>query len=113
MENALKIPDIELNTIQYFVDDVYMGNITTEQLAKIRANILQYIIVTKNTAILNKIYFIGHEDSNDKPGKRVRITMDKYGNLSDLPWECNHVRRSLLSIIDMTNEFTEIFKNLK
>ena len=95
METVLKIPEIVNNTIKYFVDNEFVGDVNVYQMNQIRENIIDYIIKNKNKSILDRFYFIGHKDSNDKPGEEIKITMDVFGNFSDSPWEFNHVRRSM------------------
>ena len=101
MEKVLEIPRITNTTIRYFVDGEFVDNVTVDEVNKIRENVLEYIVNTKDISILNRFYFIGHKDSNDKMGKETRITMDNFGNLSELPWEMAHVRRSTYHIIQI------------
>ena len=99
MEKVLEIPRITNTTIKYFVDNEFIDNVTVDEVNKIRENVLEYIVNTKDISILNRFYFIGHEDSNDKMGKEIKITMDNFGNLSDLPSEMAHVRRSMYHLM--------------
>ena len=101
MENILNIPEITNNTIQYFVDDKLVDNVTVDQVNQIRENVINYIIENKDKSILDKFYFVGHRDSNDKPGEEIKITMDVFGNFSDLTWEMNHVRRSIMRLMQL------------
>ena len=101
MENVLNIPEITNNTIQYFVDGEFVENVTVDQVNQIRENVINYIIENKDKSILDKFYFVGHRDSNDKPGEEIKITMDVFGNFSDLPWEMNHVRRSMMRLMSV------------
>jgi len=114
MENILlKIPKIINTTIQYFVDSEYIDNVDGNEVNKIRENVLEYIVNTKDISILNRFYFIGHEDTNDgKMGEEVKITMDIYGNLSHLPWEMAHVRRSMYHLMEIVRKNKEIFFEL-
>ena len=114
MENVLNIPRITNTTIQYFVDDEFVGNVDVNEVNKIRENVLEYIINTKDISILNRFYFIGHKDTNDgKIGEEVKITMDNYGDLSDLPWEMTHVRRSMMYLTDIALKHCELLNSLK
>ena len=110
MEKVLEIPRTTNTTIQYFVDDEFIDNVTTNEVNKIRENVLEYIVNTKDISIFNRFYFIGHEDTNDgKVGEEVKITMDIYGNLSHLPWEMTHVRRSMMHLMEIIRKNQEIF----
>jgi len=100
MEKVLEIPRITNNTMQYFVDGEFVDNVTVDEVNKIRENVLEYIVNTKDSSILNRFYFIGHKDTNNgKMGEEVKMTMDDYGNFSDFPWEITHVRRSLMHLM--------------
>ena len=100
------IPEIKNTLMKLFVNDEYLGDVTIDQVNKIRVDVVKYIVETGNESILNDFYFIGHEDSNDVMGKEIKITMtDKYGNLSDSPWEMNHVRRSMYELLQLCNKF--------
>ena len=111
MENILNIPEITNNTIQYFVDDEFVGNITVDQVNQIRENVINYIIENKDKSILDKFYFVGHRDSNDKPGEEIKITMDIWGNFSNLPWEMNHVRRSMMRLMQIERKNCELLNS--
>jgi len=109
MEKALEIPRITNTTLQYFVDGEFVDNVTVDEVNKIRENVLEYIVDTKDISILNRFYFIGHKDTNDgKIGEEVKITMDNFGNLSDLPWEMSHVRRSMYHLMQIGREYSEL-----
>ena len=99
MEKVFEIPEITNNTIKYFVDNKFVGDVTVDQVNQIRENIIEYMIENEDKSILDRFYFVGHKDSNDKPGEEVKITMDVLGNFSDSPWEMNHVRRSMMRLI--------------
>ena len=76
MENVLQIPRITNTTIQYFVDGEFIDNVTVDEVNKIRENVLEYIVNTKDISILNRFYFIGHKDTNDgKMGEEVKMTL--------------------------------------
>lgn len=113
MENVLNIPEITNNTIQYFVDGKFVGNVTVDQVNQIRENVINYIIENKDKSILDKFYFVGHRDSNDKPGEEIKITMDVFGNFSDLPWEMNHVRRSMMRLMSVERINNELLHSLE
>lgn len=113
MENVLNIPEITNNTIQYFVDGEFVENVTVDQVNQIRENVINYIIENKDKSILDKFYFVGHRDSNDKPGEEIKITMDVFGNFSDLPWEMNHVRRSMMRLMSVERINNELLYSLE
>ena len=113
MENVLNIPEITNNTIQYFVDGEFVENVTVDQVNQIRENVINYIIENKDKSILDKFYFVGHRDSNDKPGEEIKITMDAFGNFSDLPWEMNHVRRSMMRLMSVERINNELLHSLE
>lgn len=112
MENVLQIPRITNTTIKYFVDGEFIDNVTVDEVNKIRENVLEYIVNTKDISIINRFYFIGHKDTNDgKMGEEVKMTMDNYGNLSDLPWEMSHVRRSMYHLMQIGRKHCELLNN--
>lgn len=111
-ENILEIPEITDATLKYFVNDKFVGNITLEQTCKIRLNVVKYIIDNKDISILDKFYFIGHKDSNTLSGEEIKITMDKFGNFSESPWELNHVRRSMFKLMEIERTNINIFKEI-
>ena len=113
MENVLNIPEITNNTIQYFVDEEFVENVTVDQVNQIRENVINYIIENKDKSILDKFYFVGHRDSNDKPGEEIKITMDVFGNFSDLAWEMNHVRRSMMRLMSVEHINNELLHSLE
>lgn len=113
MENVLNIPEITNNTIQYFVDGEFVENVTVDKVNKIRENVINYIIDNKDKSILDKFYFVGHRDSNDKAGEEIKITMDVFGNFSDLPWEMNHVRRSMMRLMSVERINNELLHSLE
>lgn len=113
MENVLNIPEIVNNTIQYFADGKFVCNVTVDQVNQIRENVINYIIENKDKSILDKFYFVGHRDSNDKPGEEIKITMDVFGNFSDLPWEMNHVRRSMMRLMSVERINNELLHSLE
>lgn len=49
-------------------------------------------------------------------GEEIVITMDSFGNLSNLPWEMAHVRRSMMRMMRIGREHAELlytFENKK
>lgn len=113
MEDILQIPEITDNKLKYFVDGKFVGYVTVDQVNKIRLNVLEYIIENKDKSILDRFYFVGHRDSNVKVGEEIKITMvDIWGNLSDLPWEMNHVRRSMMNLMKIGRENCELIKQI-
>ena len=105
MEKVLEIPKITNTTLQYFVDGEYVDNVDVNEVNKIRENVLMYIIETKDASILDRFYFVGHKDSNSgKMGEEVKITMDNFGNFSNLPWEMSHVRRSMMHLMEIWSQ---------
>lgn len=113
MERMLEIPRITNTTIKYFVDGEYVDNVTVDEVSKIRENVLEHIVATQDASILTRFYFVGHKDSNDKMGEEIVITMDSFGNLSDLPWEMTHVRRSISRMLRITGEHTELLNSFR
>lgn len=112
-EEALKIPLINDNTVKYYVDGEYIGDLNPEQFNVIREKVIKYIIETKDISILDRFYIIGHQDSNDKPGPEQKMTLDVYGNIIEwIPWEMSHIRRSLRNILTMEMENDSLFQEL-
>ena len=98
MNKALEIPVVD-NLLQYYVDGKFIGRVDNDQVYFIRLNVCKYIDETGDKSILDKFYFIGHEDSNVTPGKEIKITIDENGEFSDFPWEMNHYRRSMWQLL--------------
>jgi hypothetical protein len=112
MEKILEIPKITNTTLQYFVDGEFIDNVTVDEVNKIRENVLMHIVDTKDASILNRFYFVGHKDTNNgKMGEEVKITMDSFGNLSDLPWEMAHVRRSMMRLMQIGRKYCELLNS--
>lgn len=109
----LQIPNKIDSTIKLYVDDVFIDRLDEKQVCQYRINILKYIHETRDSSILNRFYFIGHEDTNDKPGEEIQIQMDIHGNFSDSPYELNYVRRYLLETIRMDRNYTETIKQIQ
>lgn len=113
METILQIPRITNTTIKYFVDGEFVDNVTVDEVNKIRENILEHIVNTKDSSILSRFYFIGHKDTNiGNMGEEVKITMDNFGNFSDLPWEMSHVRRSMMHLMQIGWKYRELLNSL-
>jgi len=114
MEKILEIPKITNTTLQYFVDGEYVDNVDVNEMNKIRENVLLHIVETKDASILDRFYFVGHKDTNkDKMGEEVKITMDSFGNLSDIPWEMSHVRRSMMHLMEIGGKYSELLDSFK
>ena len=113
MESVLQIPRITNTTVKYFVDNEFIDNVTVDEVNKIRENVLEYIVNTKDISILNQFYFIGHEDTNNgKMGKEIKMTMDKRGNFDNFPWEMSHVRRSMCHLMEIDRKNHELLNEL-
>ena len=65
------------------------------------------ILKTGDKTIIDRFYFVGHEDSNEGMSGEIKITMDIKGNLSDSPWEGNHIRRSMLKLLRLGRQMNE------
>lgn len=99
----IEIPEIANTKMKLFVNDEYVGDVTTEQSSQIRIDVCKYINETNDTSILDTFYFIGHRDSNGEMGEEIKITMDEYGNLSDFSWEITHIRRDMLKLLQLAD----------
>ena len=95
----LQIPDKINDGVALYVDDTFIDNLDIYQVDQYRINIVTYIKETGDSSILNRFYFVGHEDSNSMPGKEIKFYMDAQGNLSKSPWEQNHIRRHMLTLL--------------
>ncbi len=100
----LQIPNKLDDTIKLYVDGVFVDRLDVNQVNQYQINVVKYICETGDSSILNRFYFIGHEDTNDMPGKEIKLEMDEKGNLSDLPYEMAHVRRHMWTLINMRKE---------
>ena len=100
----LQIPNKLDDTVSLYVDGVFVDRLDVSQVNQYRINVVKYIYKTGDTSILNRFYFIGHEDTNDMPGKEIKLEMDERGNLSELPYEMAHVRRHMWTLIKMAKE---------
>ena len=97
----LQVPSKMCDTIKLYVDDVFVDNLDLNQVCQYRYNILKYIYETEDASILDRFYFIGHQDTNNKPGKEIQIQMDIYGNFSYSPYELNYVRRYMRYMMEI------------
>lgn len=95
---------ITTDTVKLYVDDVFIGRLDVNQVNQYRINVLKYIHKTKDSSILNRFYFVGHEDTNDAPGEEIKIVMDDNGNISDIPYKMAHVRRHMWTLVKMYRE---------
>ena len=112
MEKTLEIPKITNTTLQYFVDGEYIDNVDVNEVNKIRENVLMHIVETKDAYILDRFYFVGHKDSNSgKMGEEIKITMDSFGNFSNLPWEMSHVRRCMMHLMEIGYKHCELLNS--
>jgi hypothetical protein len=95
----LQIPVITNDKIKLFVDNQFVSELDVNQFNAYRVQIIEYISETGDDSILHRIHFIGHEDDHNEFGKEIKITFeDAYGNLTDYPYELDHVRRSLFKL---------------
>ena len=109
----LQVPNKVDDTIKLYVDDVFIDRLNVNQVCQYRYNILKYIYETEDSSILNRFYFVGHKDTNDKPGEEIQIQMDIYGNFSDSPYELNYVRRHMMEIMRMERNNIEIITKIQ
>lgn len=113
MEGVLQIPRITNTTVKYFVDDEFIDNVTVDEVNKIRENVLEYIVNTKDISILNRFYFIGHKDINDgMMGEEIKMTMNKRGNFDKFPWEMSHVSRSMRHLMEIDRKNHKLLNEL-
>lgn len=105
----LQIPNKLDNTVRLYVDGVFIDRLDVNQVNQYRINVMKYIYETGDSSILNRFYFVGHEDSEDIPGEEIKMEMDEKGNFSECPYELSHVRRYMLKLLKMEREhFGEI-----
>ena len=96
----ITIPNITDNTLKLFVDNEYLGEVTADQLGKLRVDIVKYINETGDTSILDTFYLIGHRDYDTEMGEEIKLTMESDGALSDIYiWELNHAKRDLIKLL--------------
>lgn len=108
----LQIPNKLDDTVSLYVDGVFVDRLDVTQVNQYRINVVKYINETGDSSILNRFYFVGHEDTNTVPGDEIKIEMDEKGNLSDLPYEMAHVRRHMWTLIKMDREYKEFVDKL-
>lgn len=106
-EELLKnIPIITDDLIQLYVHDKFIDNLTVNQVNAYRRQIVDYIHKTDDTSILEDFYFVGHKENRGEMCEElVNCYMDKYGDLSDFPYECSHVRRNMLYLMAKQREW--------
>lgn len=109
----LQIPKKVDDTIKLYVDGVFIDNLDVIQVCQYRYNILKYIYETEDSSVLDRFYFIGHQDTNDKPGEEIKIQMDIYGSFSDVPYEFNYARRHILNIMRLTRNNIETITKIE
>ena len=100
----LQIPNKLDDTVKLYVDDVFVDRLDVSQVCQYRINVLKYIYETEDSSILNRFYFVGHDDTNDMPGEEIKMEMDEKGNFSNSPYEMNHVRRHMVTLLKMERE---------
>ena len=109
----LQVPKKTDDTIKLYVDGVFIDSLDVIQVWQYRYNILKYIYETEDSSILDRFYFIGHQDTNDKPGEEIQIQMDIYGNFSASPYELNYVRRHMMNIMRMERDNIETITKIQ
>lgn len=97
----LQIPNKLDDTVRLYVDGEFVDRLDVNQVNQYRINVLKYVYETGDSSILNRFYFVGHEDTNDIPGEEIKIEMDIEGNFINYPYEMSHVRRHLWTLMDM------------
>lgn len=103
-ELLLQIPNKLDDTVCLYVDGKFVDRLDVNQVSQYRINVLKYVYETGDSSILNRFYFVGHEDSEDIPGEEIKMEMDEKGNFSDCPYELSHVRRYMLKLLRMERE---------
>lgn len=101
------------DTIKLYVDGAFIDRLDVNQVCQYRYNILKYIYETEDSSILDRFYFIGHQDTNDKPGEEIQIQMDIYGNFSYSPYELNYVRRHMMEMMRMERNNIETIAKIE
>lgn len=100
----LQIPNKLNDTVDLYVDGEFIDKLDVNQVNQYRINIMKHIYETGDSSILNRFYFVGHKDTNDIPGKEIKIEIDKEGNFTNYPYEMSHVRRYLWKLFKMEIE---------
>ena len=99
----LEAPRVSHTKVRVYIDGNFSTFATAERIAAFKNNVLSYIKETGDKSVLDRFYFVGHEDTNEKMGKEITITMDERGNFSDFPWEFSHIRRSIYKWLKLIN----------
>lgn len=99
----LKVPRVSHTKVRVYIDDHFSTFATAERIAEFKNKVLKYIKETGDKSVLNRFYFKGHKDTNEKMGEEIIITMDERGNFSDYPWEFSHIRRSTYEWMKLIN----------
>ena len=108
-DGKITVPQIDDNLAKLYINDKFVGNINSVQLAKLTVEISEYIEETGDTSILNTFYLIGHDKYDYH--KEIKVHMEKNGNLTDRLWEFNHVQRYLFDIMRFWYTDREFFKH--
>ena len=101
------------DTIKLYVDGAFIDRLDVNQVCQYRYNILKHIYETEDPSILDRFYFMGHQDTNDKPGEEIQIQMDIYGNFSYSPYELNYVRRHMMEMMRMERNNIETIAKIE
>ena len=109
----LQVPKKIDDTIELYVDGMFINRLDVNQVCQYRYNILKHIYETEDPSILDRFYFMGHQDTNDKPGEEIQIQMDIYGNFSASPYELNYVRRYMMEIMRMERNNIETITKIE
>ena len=102
----LQIPDKLDDTVCLYVDGEFVAKLDVNQVNQYRIKVMKYVYETGDSSVLNRFYFIGHKDSDDIPGKKIKITMNEQGEFLNYPYEMSHMRRHLWTLMKMENEHT-------
>lgn len=101
----VSIPEVNDDKVQLFIDGEFAGNVTTEQFNKLRNEMVKYAYYSKDKSIFDRVYIVGHEDSNKEMGEEIKITFTGVkGNMTDIPWEFAHWRRANLRLFQFQIE---------
>ena len=94
-------------TLALYVNNEFRGKVDINQVNQIRIDVVKHILETNDVSILNTFYFVGHKSSNDVPGAEIKITMDEIGNLSNMPYEMDYVRRAMYTLMQLERRRVE------
>lgn len=100
----LQIPNKLDDTVKLYVDGEFVDRLDVNQVNQYRINVLKCVYETGDSSILNRFYFVGHNDTNDIPGEEIKMEMDEKGNFSNFPYEMAHVRRHMCTLFKMIRE---------